>query len=306
MRESTMSEPRLIDAHSHINFSAYRDDADVVIQRAEAERIWMTAVGSQIDTSQRAVEYAEKYPHIWAIVGLHPLHLIESHVDADESTDPSMGFKTRAEIFSPTAYRALAEHPKTVAIGECGFDWHRMPDGHDPVKVRQQQEDVFRQQITLAQEQNLPLMIHIRNGSGPDAQANEAVARILTDAQSGWQMDPPFGVLHCYAGTWTQAQRYLGLGYDISFTGIVTFRPTKKQLPLAEELRRVVRGVPLDRFHIETDAPYLAPEPHRGERNEPSFVRHIAEAIAELRGLSFDEVARASVANTLRLFRKMK
>lgn len=303
-----MIEPLLIDAHSHINFRAFRDDADVVIARAEAEHIWMTAVGSQIDTSRRAVEYAEKYPHIWAVVGLHPLHLVEMHLDLDEvgGGGASIGFQTRAEVFDPAAYCALAEHPKTVAIGECGLDWHRMPDGHDPIEVRRYQEDVFRQQITLAQEQNLPLMIHVRDGVGLDARANDAVIRILADMQSGWRMDPPFGVTHCYAGTWAQAQRYLELGYDISFTGIVTFRPTKKQLPLAEELRRVVRGIPLDRFHVETDAPYLAPEPHRGERNEPSYVRYVAEAIAELQELPFEEIARASVANTLRLFRKMR
>ena len=187
-----MENPLLIDAHSHINFSAYRTDADAVIGRAEVENIWMFAVGSQIDTSRRAVEYAEKYPHVWAAVGLHPTHLIDSVFDEaeEESGVTRVQYRSRAETFDVDAYRALAAHPRTVAIGECGLDRFHTPDGTDAGAVHAQQEEVFRQQITLAQEVNLPLIIHVRD-------AHEETIAILADTRASWRMEPPFGLIHC-------------------------------------------------------------------------------------------------------------
>ncbi|MDP3770866.1 MAG: TatD family hydrolase, partial [bacterium] len=135
--------------------------------------------------------------------------------------------------------------------------------------------------------------------------AHEETIRILMETYGPWPGTQPRGMIHCYSGTWDQAQRYLALGFNISFTGVITFKPTKKQLPFAEELWRVVREVPMDRFLVETDCPYLTPEPHRGERNEPRYVRHVAERVADLKGVSFDDVAAASVENTFRLFRKI-
>lgn len=297
----------LIDAHSHICFSAYKDDAADVIARAEERNIWMLAVGSQIDTSRRAVEYAEQYPHIWAVVGLHPIHLSDSHVDEQEvgGEGERILFRTRKETFDPTAYRVLAMHQKVVGIGECGLDYYRMPTpSRSPSQegggeIRRLQEEMFRQHIALAQELNLPLMVHVRD-------AHDDTIRILEDTRNGWRLEPPLGMIHCYSGTWDQAQQYLTLGFNISFTGVITFKPTKRQLPIAEELWRTVRGVPMDRFHVETDCPYLTPEPHRGERNEPRHVIYVAEKVAELRGIAIEEVARASVENTLCLFRKMQ
>lgn len=296
-----MSRPLLIDAHSHICFSAYTDDAPEVIARAEAEGIWQLAVGSQIDTSRRAVEYAERYEHIWAVVGLHPIHLADTHVDLEEVGEEGkegIAFRTRAETFDIVAYRTLAQYPKTVAIGECGLDRYRMPAGHDPQEVFRLQEETFRQQIALAKECTLPLMVHVRD-------AHEETIAVLRDAYGPWDGVQPRGMIHCYSGTWDQAQRYLGIGFNISFTGVITFTPTKKQLPVAEELWRTVREVPLDRFHVETDCPYLTPAPHRGTRNEPRYVRYVAERVAELRGVPFDGIAAASVENTIRLFRKI-
>ncbi|MBI4142943.1 TatD family hydrolase [Candidatus Uhrbacteria bacterium] len=318
-----MSSPLLIDAHSHICFNAYKDDAVEVIARAESEGIWQIAVGSQIDTSQRAVAYAERYEHIWAAVGLHPIHLADAHVDLEEVGEEGkegVAFRTRAEVFDVEAYRELTQHPKVVGIGECGLDFSRIPttDATPPFAyshelensseqgrafVRGRQEEMFRQQIALAQEVDLPLIIHVRDGM---TNAHDAAIRVLEETYGAWgDRAKPRGLIHCYTGTWDQAQRYLALGFNISFTGIITFTPTKKQLPIAEELWRTVRGVPLDRFHVETDCPYLTPEPHRGKRNEPAYVRHVAEKVAQLRGCSFKEVAGASVANTFRLFRKM-
>jgi len=296
-----VSEPFLIDAHSHISFNAYKDDAAEVIARAESEGIWMLAVGSQIDTSRRAVEYAERFEHIWAVVGLHPIHLVDSHVDLEEVGEEGkegVAFRTRAETFDPTVYRALAQHPRVVGIGECGLDRYRIPAGHDPQDVFRLQEIALRQQIALAQELDLPLMVHVRD-------AHEETIRILGETYGPWSGGPLRGMIHCYSGTWDQAQRYLTIGFNISFTGVITFTPTKKQLPLMEDLHRTVRGVPMDRFHVETDCPYLSPEPHRGTRNEPRYVRHVAEKIAELKELPLVEVAAASVENTIRLFKKI-
>jgi TatD DNase family protein len=311
----------LIDAHSHISFSAYKDDAPEVIRRADDAGVWMIAVGSQVDTSRRAVEYAERFEYIWAVVGLHPIHLVDTYVDEQEvgGEGERILFRTRKEMFDPAAYRALAEHPKTVGIGECGLDRYRIPEHLDAHEVFRIQEQTFRQHITLAQELDLPLMVHVRSASHStntrmhtnlriresDQDAHEATIRILTDTRNGWRFEPPFGMIHCYSGTWDQVQQYLALGFNLSFTGVITFKPTKKQLALAEELWRTVRGVPMDRFHVETDCPYLTPEPHRGKRNEPAYVRHVAEKVAELKGITFEEVAAASTENTLRLFRKM-
>lgn len=312
-----MTQPFLIDAHSHINFSAFAHDAAEVVARAEAENIWMLAVGSQIDTSRRAVAYAATYEHVWAVVGLHPIHLIDDHVDwqeVGETRKEGVAFHSRSEVFDPAAYRTLAQHSKVVAIGECGLDRYRIPAGHDPDAVFNLQETAFRQQIALARECGLPLMVHVRDGAAggePGANTanassvNEETIRVLSDAYGPWSGTEPRGIMHCYSGTWDQAQRYLALGFNISFTGVITFTPTKKQLPIAEELRKTAREVPLDRFHVETDCPYLTPEPHRSERNEPRYVRHIAEKIAELREVPLEKIAAASVANTLRVFRKI-
>ncbi|MBI4449450.1 TatD family hydrolase [Candidatus Uhrbacteria bacterium] len=318
-----MGHPVLIDAHSHINFSAYKDDAAEVITRAESEGVWMLAVGSQVDTSRRAVEYAERFAHIWAVVGLHPIHLVDTHVDlaeVGEEGKEGIAFRTRAETFDLAAYRTLAEHPKTVAIGECGMDFYRIPDGCNPEEVRRVQEQTLRQQIALAQELDLPLMVHVRDANNhtnsrmdanlrireSERSAHEETIRILTETYGSWSAGPLRGMIHCYSGTWDQAQRYLAIGFNISFTGVITFRPTKKQLGQAEELWRVVREVPMDRFLVETDCPYLTPDPHRGERNEPRYVRHVAERVAELKGISFSEAAASSVENTFRIFRKIQ
>lgn len=309
-----MSQPFLIDAHSHINFSAYKDDADAVIARAEAEGIWQIAVGSQLDTSRRAVEYAERYEHVWTVVGLHPIHLVGADVDfaeVGEEGKEGIAFRTHAEAFDAAAYRALFRRPKVVGIGECGLDFYRLGGGEggggsDVEAIRHLQEDAFRQQIALAREFDLPLMVHVRDGAtGNNANAHEATIAILRDTYGPWSGTQPRGLIHCYGGTWDQAQRYLALGFNIGFTGVITFRPTKKQFFLAKELVSVVCGVPLNRFHVETDCPYLAPEPHRGTRNEPRYVRHVAEKIAELRGMSLEEVARVTTENTMRLFRGM-
>ncbi len=274
-----MTSPRLFDTHAHCQFNAFKDDGHEVVRRAVEQGTWLNLVGSQIDTSRRAVEYAEQYAEgVYALVALHPTHLFEAHVDDDE-----VKFKTREEDFDPAAYRALAQSKKVVGIGECGLDYYRIENVPHPVAViKEKQKRVFAQHIDLALELNLPLAIHCR-------EAYDDVFEMIKD-RKGLR-----GLMHCYLGTWEQAEKFLSVGFLISFSGIVTFKSAKA-------LQEVARRVPLDRMVIETDCPYLTPEPHRGERNLPEYVEFVAKKIAELKGVSFDEVARVTTANARRLF----
>jgi TatD DNase family protein len=281
---------RRIDAHSHINFNAYKDDAEEVIARAFADGTAMLAVGSQSTTSERAVEYAASRDGIWAVVGLHPTHLFEQYVD-----DVEIAYKSGHETFDPAFYRALAKRsPKVVGIGECGLDYYRMPEGTDPAEVKRRQQDTFRAHLDLAAELDLPVMVHCRD-------AHDDLASILESrAKEG---KPARGNIHCFTGTWAEAERYLKLGFYVSFTGVISYKPRAADLAKGETLQDVVKKMPLDRTLIETDAPYLAPVPYRGKRNEPSYVKHVGEAVAALKGIPVEEVEAATLANTKALFR---
>lgn len=281
-------ELKRIDAHAHVNFNVYKDDAEEVIRRANDDGTGMLVVGSQYSTSERAVDYAESHEAMWAVVGLHPSHLFSLHVDEAE-----VAYETREETFDPDAYRALvARSKKVVAIGECGLDFYRMPDGLDRTVARERQEAGFRAQLDLAHELGLPVMIHCRD-------AHRELATILEEFHAAKK--PIRGNIHCFTGTLADAERYLAIGFYVSFTGIVTF-PPKSADKGKETLADVARHVPLDRLLIETDAPYLAPLPHRGKRNEPSYVRHVSEFIAALKNLSPEELDAATLANTKKLF----
>ena len=294
-----MSTPKLIDIHSHVNFNAFKDDADVVIQRALDADVWTILVGSQIDTSCRAVEYAEKYPAgIYVAVGLHPIHLTELYVDAKEiGAEGVPGFTSRVEQFSYEAYKQLAEHPKTVAIGECGLDYYRVEGGEETKKL---QADTFRQQVALAREVKKPLMIHCRplnvielgepRPEGAGRNAYEDLIQILKEENA----QKIGGDIHFFAGSWSIAKQFLDLGFYLSFTGVITF---------ARDYDEVLKNVPMDRIMVETDAPYVTPVPHRGKRNEPMYVEYVAKKIAEIKNLPEEEVFQQLVENTRRLFR---
>jgi len=274
--------PRLIDIHAHVNFNAFTNDADDVIKRTLDDNVWMILVGSQIDTSQRAVAYAEKYPHgVYAAVALHPIHLAESRFDPEElgaSGDFEPGFTTRKEKFDDAAYRAIAQSDKVVAIGECGIDHYRV-EGDDMKNI---QEETFRRHIRLARELKKPIIVHCRD-------AYEDCFRVLKEERAG----EVGGTMHCFVGTWSEAQKFLDLGFHLSFTGIVTF---------ARQYDETLRNAPLDRMMAETDAPYLAPTPYRGKRNEPLYVQEVAKKIAEIRNISYDEVAEVTTRNAMQLF----
>jgi len=294
--------PDLFDIHTHVQFAAFKNDADLVIKRALGAGVWMVNVGTQKETSFAAIEFAEKYPEgVYATVGLHPIHTEKSYHDEQElgiMNKELGGFESRGEEFDYGYYKKLAENPKVVAIGECGLDYavfvreqrereqkrasaEASGEGGLPIEERKaKQHRVFLQQIELAVELNKPLMIHCRN-------AFYDLIRILS---SKLQVLSSSGIVHFFSGTKEDAEKLLDLGFSFSFGGVITF---------ARNYDEVVKYIPLERILLETDAPYVAPVPYRGKRNEPIYVIEVAKKIAELKGLSTDEVAEATTKNAL-------
>ena len=251
----------LIDSHAHIHFDDFKDELPAVIARLQEAGVGcLVNVGTDIATSQECVKLAHEYPFIYAAVGFHPHEAATVH-DGDLAT-----------------IQAMAGDEKVVAIGEIGLDYYYK---HSPPEVQQQ---IFREQIQLAKQVKLPIVIHCRD-------AFDDCFRIL-DETDGWKTG---GVFHCYTGDLETARRVVRKGWYVSFSGIVSFKK-------AEELQDVARNIPRDRFLIETDSPYLAPVPKRGKRNEPAFVRHVAEKVAELKGVNVEDIERISARNAKELF----
>jgi len=307
----------LIDTHAHVNFAAYKDDGDEVVKRALENNIWMINVGSQWDTSRRAISYAKKYPQgVFAAVALHPIHLKENKIKFAVDPQEVVEFETQAEKFDYEKYKELASQPKVVAIGETGLDYYRIesPSPEEQARLKDLQKAVFKKHIELARELGKPLIIHCREaheeileilgGFCEPGKNREAKDRKFDDSAT----DLPFfgagddsnnkdklvGIIHSFSGRWSQAQRYLAMGFYLSFNGIITF---------ARDYDKVIKNMPLERLVLETDCPYLTPVPHRGKRNEPSFVKYVAEKVAEIRGISFDEVASVTTDNAKKLFK---
>jgi len=245
----------LIDSHAHLNFKAFNNDLEEVIDRCRKENMEVVNVGAGMDTSEKAVEIAEKY-NMYAGVGVHPIHA-EDGVDIEK-------------------LRELAGSNKVVAIGEIGLDYFR-----DYGKFKDKQRDIFIQQLDLAKELDLPVIIHCR-------MAHEDVLDILNDYDLK-------GVIHCFTGNWKEAQRYLDLGYFIGMNGIM----------FKFDLKEVIEKTSLSRILLETDCPYLTPPQASSERNEPIYVKYVAEEIARIKNISVEEVAKATVDNTKNLFRNM-
>jgi TatD DNase family protein len=280
--------PKYFDIHTHVNFKAFDEDRDAVIQRAIDSGTWMINVGTQVDTSRYAIELAHKYPEgVYACIGLHPIHTEESFHDEDEVSGP--GFKSRAEIFDKNIYREMLKDPKVVAIGECGLDYYHMDE-----KSIEKQKKVFIEQIELAQEFNKPLMLHIRNNSTDHSRNAYFDVYELLKKYPGVK-----GVSHFFAGTVEDMKRFVEIGIYISFAGAITYKPK----PEICDYISVIKETPLEMILTDTDAPYVAPVPYRGKRNEPSYVCEIVKKIAEIKGLTEEETAKTIFANAKRLFK---
>ena len=276
--------PKYIDIHSHVNFKAFDEDRDEVIKRALENDTWVINVGTQIDTSKKAVEMANQYKEgVYAIIGLHPIHTGASYHDEKELGEGGKEFTSRGENFDKDAYRELLKDPKVVGIGECGLDYFRLTEE----SVEKQKND-FIAQIELANEFNKPLMLHIRNN--PEDKSHNAYADALEILKACSKVK---GDVHFFAGSVEDAKAFVDFGFTLSFTGVITF---------ASSYDEVIKATPLDMIMSETDSPYVTPAPHRGKRNEPVYVSEVVKKIAEIKGLPEAEVAQAIINNAKRVF----
>lgn len=277
----------LIDSHCHLNFSAYKDDIDDVLKRTFDAGMKIINVGSQSTTSERAVKMAKKYPgKLFAAVALHPIHLHSTFVDKDEVEFP---FQTREEEFNSVLFEKLAEEKETVAIGETGLDYYHISENVNETSFKKKQKNVFVKHLKIADKYSLPVILHCRSHKKEPEEAYLEMLDVLK------HLGFTNAVLHCYSSTLNVAKKFINEGFRISFTGIVTY-------PNAKEVQEAAKYVPLDRMMVETDAPYLAPQAVRGQRNEPLFVKYIAEKIAELKGISFKEVEKQTTKNAEKFF----
>ena len=276
----------LIDTHAHLNFIAYRKDLDEVIKRSLESDIWMINVGSQYSTSKRAVDIAEKYPEgVFAAVGLHPLHLnsglVKVKIDEEE-----VSFNSREEDFDYEKYKELASNKRVVAIGEVGFDYYYKPKTKRRLELfKEKQKEVATKQLELAKELNLPVIFHCR----------VAHKDLITFLKENPGLKPERAVAHGFVGNLDELQRYLDLGIYIGLNGII-FKSIE-----GINFEENIKNIPLDRILLETDCPYLTPPQEEG-RNEPIYIKHVAEKIANIKNLSYEEIVKNTAKNAKDLF----
>ncbi len=289
-----MQEFHFFDAHTHVQFSGFDADRAAVIARAIAADVRLVNVGTQKDTSRAAVRLAHAYPagRMFAAIGLHPIHTGRSYHDADElgGGDAAKAFTSRGEIFDMDYYTELARDPVTVAIGECGLDYFHFNDDEPREMQIARQKDAFLGQIDLSRESGKPLMIHCRDAFGD-----------LIDFLKPHAADLPPGVVHFFTGTPADARALLDLGFSFTFGGAITFPPRKGMAQGMYD--EVIRLIPPDRLLSETDAPYVAPAPFRGKRNEPAYVVHAVARLAALKDVPPEEMKARIWENAKRIFK---
>jgi TatD DNase family protein len=276
---------KLFDTHAHVNFNAYKDDADDVIRRSLDAGMEIINVGSNYATSQRAVEIAEKYEKgVYAAIGLHPIHLETGLVKIKDDPE-EIQFRATEESFDYEKYKKFAGFSKkVVAIGECGFDYYWKPKTTGRLEqFKEKQKTAFFEQAKLAHELDLPLIIHCR-------MAWDDLTGALGELKAeNYDLK---GVIHCFTGNWEQAQIYMNFGFSIGLNGII----------FKLNLDEAIKQIPLEKIVLETDCPYLTP-PAAAGRNEPLYARYVAEKVASLKNLSYEELALATAENAKRLFK---
>lgn len=296
--------PRYFDIHTHVNFSAFDTDREEVVARAREAGILMMNVGTQKDTSKKAIEMAEKYDNCYACIGLHPIHCDKSFHDEAEigegASHAKGGFTSRAEVFDYDYYLELAKHSKVLAIGETGLDYYHREtlDGSQSAideNVAKQRES-FLAHIRLAQEVGKPLMIHARPTKGSCDAYNDVIDILIEEKKKSPNV-PLIANFHFFTGDIPTAKRILAEGWTMSFDGPVTF---------SRDYDDLIRFVPLESIMVETDAPYVAPKSMRGKRNEPSYLPEIALKVAEIVGKDNEIVRQKLLENALRVFKLEK
>lgn len=263
------------DTHAHLDYPDFADDLPQVIERAQAAGIArIISIGTSLESSRRAVALAERFANVYAVAGWHPSDVLQAPPD----------------IRNPL--RELARHPKVVALGETGLDYHRLPSqepgfsADDDERYRQKQAELFRQHLEVAAECGLNCVIHQRDA------LEDTLAQIA-----------PFagrvrGVFHCFANDAATMQRIVAMGSLVSFTGIVTFKN-------GENVRETVSATPLDKLMLETDCPFLAPVPYRGKRCEPAYVEEISQVVALTKSCTLEELSKATCATARAFFARM-
>ncbi|HEY5297527.1 MAG TPA: TatD family hydrolase [Verrucomicrobiae bacterium] len=263
------------DTHAHLDYPDYANDLTEVIARAQAAGISkIISIGTNLESSQRAVQLAEKFPNVFAVIGWHPTEA-----------------ETAPDDLRP-ALRALAKNPKVVAIGETGLDYHHLPGekpeftSADDARYKQKQAEIFQQQLEIAAEFGLNCVIHQRDSF------DDTLAQLKMFAGK------VRGVFHCFGESVPRMKQVFEIGSLVSFTGIVTFKN-------AQNVRDGVAAAPLDRFMLETDCPYLAPVPYRGQRCEPAYVKEISETVARIKNCSPEELSVATCRTAKEFFPKL-
>ncbi len=256
----------IFDSHCHPQMAQYDKDREEVIDRALKDGVFMICVGTDLETSRQAIELAQKHEGVWASVGLHPNDNLN-------------------EKFEPEKYRELLQKEKVVAFGEIGLDYYRTEKPED----QKFQKERFVQQLELAKELKKPLILHCRDGKSRST--GPAYRDMIEILNRGYAVNG--GVVHSFMGTIDEAKQFLNLGFYLGFNGIVTF---------ARQYDEIVREISLDKILLETDAPFLTPEPHRGKRNEPVYVIEVAKKIAELKRESYEKVVEQTTKNCRKLF----
>jgi len=262
-----MGQLSIIDSHAHLDYPQLAEDLPAVLERADKAGVsQVISIGVKLSTVDGPRKIAETHDNVWFSVGVHPHEAGNEPLACD-----------------PGAFIAAADHPRCVAIGEAGLDYF-----YD-YAPRERQAASFRVQIGVARQLGLPIIVHARD-------ADDDIAAIIEDEMA---KGPFTGVLHCFSSGAELARRAIEVGFYVSFSGILTFKK-------AEEIREVAAFAPEDRVLVETDAPFLAPVPHRGKTNEPAFTAHTLNTLAEVRGMPADKMAAVTTENTLRLFSRMR
>lgn len=273
---------KYIDTHAHLNFESYDLDRSTLISEIKDNNITVINVGTHQQSSRFAVELADQHDHLYAIVGLHPVYV----APANEPQEKESHLCLESEKFDIDFYSRLAQSsPRVVGIGECGLDYFR-----NSIDTKDQQKVVFRQQIELALELDLPLMLHVR----PSADSMDAYHDVLDILREYKGRGNLRGQAHFFAGTVDIAEKFIELGFYISFTGVITF---------ARMYEKIVAAIPLDKILSETDAPYVSPHPYRGQRNKPSHVREVLAKIARIKKIDESEMAEQVMNNAKNLYR---
>lgn len=270
--------PKYIDVHSHIHFKQYDADREEVIARMKEAGVGAITVGTDLESSKKAVELAAQHENIWATVGIHP-------------TDTK-------EVFNEKDFTELVKHPKVVAIGECGLDYYRVKgEGERVEEEKKKQKENFIKQIEFALKHEKPLIIHCRPSQGSD-DAHETMIEILSSYfPKPYPLNPTpsllRGNIHFFTGTIEIAEKYFELGFTVSLSGVITF---------TKELEDMVKSLPLDKILSETDCPYASPVPFRGKRNEPAFVVEVVRKIAEVHKKPMEKVKQQILSNARKVF----